>query len=65
MRSKSETIKALAFEITHILAFLVAGNVERLDSLCQYNTDQGVVGEIFDEMFGQLGEQNLQLHEKS
>lgn len=64
MRSKSETIKALAFEVTHIFAYLAA-SAKRLENLCVFNTDLSPMHEIFDQLFSQLGEQNLQLHEQS
>jgi len=59
MRSKSQTIKAMAFELTHNFAFLLSPH--SFSRLCIFQTDEGVPKQIFTLLFAQLGQQDLQL----
>ena len=42
MRSKSETIKALAFEMSHIMTFLLRDEKKKFNNLCVFITDETV-----------------------
>ena len=61
MRSKSETIKALAFEMSHIMCFLLRDEKKKFNNLCVFITDEAIPTQLLEQFFVQLGDQNLHL----
>ena len=57
MRSKSETVRALAYEMIDMYAYMLQGDGWRqIERLSVFQTDESVVKKIFTRLFSQLGE---------
>ena len=66
MRSKSETIRALAFESVHILTYLLGGQRRQFANLCIHQIEAEVPRQLFELMFEHLeDDSNLQLADES
>ena len=51
MRSKSETIKALAFEMSHIMTFLLRDEKKKFNNLCVFITDEAIPTQLHQQFF--------------
>ena len=51
MRSKSQTIQNIAFEMTHIMAYLLRDQSPKANNMCVFNSDDTAANEIFEQLF--------------
>ena len=56
MPSKSETIKAMAFETAHMLAYQLREQKKQFGNLCLFQTEETVPKQMLEQLFTQLGE---------
>ena len=58
LRSKSETIRALALETTQMLVMLKQGAQDKSKNLLSFQTDEQLATEVIAELFATMGERN-------
>ena len=56
MGSKSETLKAMAFETTNMLAFLLRDQKNQFNKLTVFQTEDSASKQLFEKLFAELGE---------